>query len=197
MNRKGVTISLCLFLGAALLLFGSEVIAVQAEKLKMAPPCKQCHAPDEKVLRGVLANVSQKAETIQILVGPSTWLVKYDPETLKLTGAEKINKIPKEKEIAIEIIEKGGTLFATSLSVKPPARIPEEKLIKVAELSWLVASGAEKERFVLVDSRPALRYHEGHIPGAVSIYDAEFDKNLSKLPKDKATLLIFYCGGDT
>jgi rhodanese-related sulfurtransferase len=33
------------------------------------------------------------------------------------------------------------------------------------------------------------------IPTAINIYDSEFDKHVDKLPADKATPLIFYCGG--
>ena len=197
MGRRGVLICTGLITAAALFLFRSAGIAEQPQKPKIAPPCKQCHAPSEDVLRGALANVSQKAETIQIQVGPATWLVKYDPEELKLVGAEQINKIPKEKEIAITIAEKEGTLYAVSLSVKPPAKIPDEKLVKVEELAKLVDTKPEKVNFTIVDSRPAPRYLEGHIPGAIPIYDAEFDKNVDKLPKEKDRLLIFYCAGVT
>lgn len=53
-----------------------------------------------------------------------------------------------------------------------------------------------KKGVVLIDSRPAARqYDPGHIPGAVNIPDTQFDKQTDKLPADKATLLIFYCGG--
>jgi len=49
---------------------------------------------------------------------------------------------------------------------------------------------------VVIDSRPAARqYDPGHIPGAVNIPDSQFDKMVDKLPADKATQLIFYCGG--
>ncbi|MCX7794079.1 MAG: rhodanese-like domain-containing protein [Thermodesulfovibrionales bacterium] len=168
----------------------------QTDKPKIAPICKQCHAPDEKVLRGSFVNVSQKAGTIQVQIGPAAWIVKYDDNT-KVIGAEKITKIAKEKEVAIEIEERQGQLYAKTVSVKPPARVPEEKLISVEELSKLIELGPEKGKFFLVDSRPAPRYHEGHIPYAVSIYDAEFDKHIDKLPKDKDILLIFYCGGVT
>ena len=48
----------------------------------------------------------------------------------------------------------------------------------------------------VIDSRPkARKYDKGHIPTAISIPDREFEKHLSALPQDKATLLIFYCGG--
>lgn len=121
---------------------------------------------------------------------------KFDSDT-RLIGAESFGKIPKEKEIAVAIEEKAGELHADSVTVKPPAKVPEEKLIKVGELKKVLGMGPEKGNFVLVDSRPAPRYHEGHIPGAISIYDAEFDKDIAKLPKEKDKLLIFYCGGVT
>ncbi len=53
-----------------------------------------------------------------------------------------------------------------------------------------------KKGVVIVDSRPAARqYDPGHIPGAINIPDTQFDKLAAKLPADKNTLLLFYCGG--
>lgn len=53
-----------------------------------------------------------------------------------------------------------------------------------------------KKGVLLIDSRPAARqYDPGHIPGAINIPDTQFDKQVDKLPTDKSTLLIFYCGG--
>lgn len=49
--------------------------------------------------------------------------------------------------------------------------------------------------FVLVDSRPAKSYQEGHINGAINVPTAQFDKFQQLLPEDKDKLLIFYCGG--
>ena len=49
---------------------------------------------------------------------------------------------------------------------------------------------------VIVDARPTARkYDDGHLPGAISIPDRQFDENVAMLPEDKSTLLIFYCGG--
>jgi rhodanese-like protein len=51
---------------------------------------------------------------------------------------------------------------------------------------------------MIVDSRPTkLRYDKGYIPNAVNIPDSQFDKFKQLLPKDKSTLLIFYCQGPT
>ena len=53
-----------------------------------------------------------------------------------------------------------------------------------------------KKGVVVIDSRPTARqYDPGHIPGAINIPDTVFDKSIDKLPADKATKLIFYCGG--
>ena len=49
---------------------------------------------------------------------------------------------------------------------------------------------------MIIDSRPAARqYDPGHISGAINIPDSQFDKMVDKLPADKATQLVFYCGG--
>jgi rhodanese-related sulfurtransferase len=53
----------------------------------------------------------------------------------------------------------------------------------------------EKANFMLVDARPKRMFDKGSIPGAVNISDSEFDKHVDKLPADKATPLIFFCGG--
>jgi rhodanese-related sulfurtransferase len=52
------------------------------------------------------------------------------------------------------------------------------------------------DNVMLVDARPFKpKYIKGHIPMAVSIPDSQFDKMTDRLPADKNSLLIFYCGG--
>lgn len=53
----------------------------------------------------------------------------------------------------------------------------------------------EKQPFVLIDARPKRVTDKGMIPGALAISDSEFDKHVAELPADKATLLVYYCGG--
>ncbi|MDQ1331635.1 MAG: hypothetical protein QG578_1903 [Thermodesulfobacteriota bacterium] len=49
---------------------------------------------------------------------------------------------------------------------------------------------------LLVDSRPKrAKFDKGHIPGAVSIPDSEFEQMTGQLPQDKNKLLVFYCEG--
>ena len=52
-----------------------------------------------------------------------------------------------------------------------------------------------KDGVLVVDARPSRKYDEGHIPGAINIPDTQFDKMTGKLPEDKGSLLIYYCGG--
>ena len=53
-----------------------------------------------------------------------------------------------------------------------------------------------KPGVMIIDSRPAARqYDPGHIPGAINLPDTQFDKQVDRLPADKNTLLVFYCGG--
>jgi rhodanese-related sulfurtransferase len=61
-----------------------------------------------------------------------------------------------------------------------------------------VAGQLATNEMILVDARPKkAKYDKGYIPSAISIPDSEFDKLKGKLPADKNTLLIFYCGGYT
>ena len=54
------------------------------------------------------------------------------------------------------------------------------------------------EDVMIIDARPKrAKYDNGHIPGAVSIPDSQFDKMTAELPANKDALLIFYCGGPT
>lgn len=53
----------------------------------------------------------------------------------------------------------------------------------------------EKTNAVLIDARPARVFGKGSIPGAINIPETQFDKEAGKLPADKATPLIFFCGG--
>jgi len=52
-----------------------------------------------------------------------------------------------------------------------------------------------KQTVVLIDSRLPEEYQQAHLPGAISIPAERMKLEAKKLPKDKATPLIFYCRG--
>ena len=166
-----------------------------ADKPKVLKPCLQCHTGDSAdTIRGKLGSVSMKASTINVNTGGGTWLVGFDEDT-RLNGAEALNKIDIDHEISIVFEEEGDRLYATEVSVKQPTKLDPRQLITIDELAPLVDKGSAD--LTIVDARPGKLFLESHIPGAISIYDAQFDKNIDKLPKDKNRLLVFYCGGPT
>ena len=60
-----------------------------------------------------------------------------------------------------------------------------------------VKDAVAKGTATVIDARPFKRkYAKGHVPGALSIPNSSFKKEATKLPADKKSPLIFYCGGD-
>jgi hypothetical protein len=169
-----------------------------AEKPTVQAPCSQCHQPEKDLVRGTLVSVTEKFKTINVQVGPKlVWVITYGDD-LKLTGADRLASVPKDKEVGIRITGDEKKPYAVGLTVKPPAKVAPEKLVSVEELQKLVTEGPEKGNYLLIDSRPKPRYLEGHIPTAVSLQSDKFDELKDKiLPKEKDKLIIFYCGGVT
>lgn len=66
--------------------------------------------------------------------------------------------------------------------------------VSIAQLKKVMDA---REPLTLVDARPKERkYDKGHIPGAISLPDSQFDKLAAQLlPADKAAPLYFYCDG--
>jgi rhodanese-related sulfurtransferase len=69
------------------------------------------------------------------------------------------------------------------------------KSITLDELKPILAQKPQNGGYMLVDSRPEIKYFSSHLPWAVSIPFQDMEKMLDKLPADKDTKLIFYCGG--
>ncbi|MFO0744602.1 MAG: rhodanese-like domain-containing protein [Myxococcota bacterium] len=59
---------------------------------------------------------------------------------------------------------------------------------------WTEVDAAVKSGAVLVDARGPEEFAKGHIAGAINI-PAGDEAALAQLPADKATPVIFYCGG--
>jgi rhodanese-related sulfurtransferase len=83
-----------------------------------------------------------------------------------------------------------------------PAELAGVKLVSAEEVVKAQSAGA-----VIIDSRVASEYAEGHIKGAINVpyreksekavnFDAAQDEfNLAKLPADKAAAVVVYCNG--
>lgn len=101
-------------------------------------------------------------------------------------GNENIYSTLDTRRLTLFLVFLGIMLFP---SIHSYARMP---VVSAGEVkSWL----DEKRKFVLIDTRLPEEYEQAHIPGAINIPAERMTLERSKLPKDKSTLLVFYCRG--
>ncbi|MFA7382340.1 MAG: rhodanese-like domain-containing protein [Desulfurivibrionaceae bacterium] len=160
-----------------------------------AEPAAATASQDTNTYTGKVTGKSNKAKTISIEVKGKNEFVKFDDKTVGIEHA-----VEGEASI-IQFELRGDDRFATSIKPKL-ASLPEGvKEIKSGELARLIALGPQEGKYLLIDSRPAPRYHEGHIPTAISIPETLLkEKGETALPaeaKGGDIQLIFYCGGPT
>ncbi|MEW5893809.1 MAG: rhodanese-like domain-containing protein [Pseudomonadota bacterium] len=92
---------------------------------------------------------------------------------------------------------KAEKLGYTNIKVYP-AGYPEwaaKGMLTSVSGAWLKKQLDEKAPLTVIDARPARVFEKGAIPGAINVPDSAFDKNLDKLPADKAAPIVVYCGG--
>lgn len=84
-------------------------------------------------------------------------------------------------------------LFVSSLLLLTAATVAAQFPVISAEdvKAWMNG----KRKVMLIDTRPAEEYQAGHIPGAIGIPAERMTADAARLPKDKATPIIFYCRG--
>jgi hypothetical protein len=183
----------------------SSAPAAPTAKPTIAKICTNCHQAEAGSLRGNFDGVAYQSQSIQIKIDELTEILRFDPKTLTVKNvqpdpnnpSEPLRVIKKGKEVRVEYTEKDGKRFATSIVAKPAIKVRAEMLMSTADVEKLVAQGPEKGKYLLIDARPAPRFMEGAIPTAINIPFAAFDKMVDKLPKDKNTLIVYYCAGMT
>jgi len=143
---------------------------------------------------GSVKSVTNTAKSIAVEVANKGVIVfKYDGST-QFKNASSANDIIADEVVTVDFSQVGPENVAKAIT-KVIAPLPTGVMrIAAAELQQLLKKGGES--FVLIDSRPAGRYIQGHLPGAVSMPLNELEKEGAKLlPTDQAKTLIFYCGG--
>ena len=185
----GLLAASALIPGEALLRCSSVTLAADTPKIT---------APAEtKTIQGKIANISQKAKTLALSTADGQFfLMKFTDATVFKGGAAADFK-EDEAIVALYTIV-GNENIASSIEkdvVKLPEGITE---IKTAELAKRLTGDGNA---VIIDSRPAVKFDEGHIPGAVSIPLAKLmaagDDGAKLLAPYQDRQLIFYCGGST
>jgi len=175
----------------------------EAGKPNIMESCKICHQAADGVVRGKMVSVSGEFKSLNVSVGPLVWIVKYGDdlkvkEGEKISGAEALKTIPRDREIAVTYTGDEKSPQAVQVAVKQPYKVAADKIMPLEKMQELVAQGPEAGKFTLFDSRPGPVYAEGFIPGAISLPYAAFkERSAAVLPADKGALLVFYCGGET
>lgn len=192
---RAAALSLALLAGLALMAWSGPAAAT--EQGMFDKKCLNCHT-DYKgqtgVVGGEFQSRSMKAKSIQVSVGDRNIIVKFTPQTT-VENVPNLKALKMPIPVIVEYEKKGEDLVATLIKAKPQIKVEQKQLIDAAEVARLVALGPDKGRYTLIDSRPPIRYQEGHIPTAVSIPLPAMPKKMAMLPKDKSALVIFYCGG--
>ncbi len=160
--------------------------------------CLKCHSEIKdmpNIVAGNFQSRSNKAKSITVQTGPGqVQVLKFTPETT-IENVPKIKSLKKPIPVQVTYEMKGKDMVATAIVAKPVIKVPEKQLIGAKELAALVAKGPKKGGYLLVDSRPGIRYQEGHIPTSIMMPFPKMPEMMAKLPKDKSALIIFYCEG--
>lgn len=191
LNSAGLwlVMTACLVLGAAL-----TAVNAAEDAPMVAKSCIKCHADykdQANIVAGSFINKSNKAKTLQIKVGSKNWFVKFNDTTDMKPEPKLSTNVP----VTVAFVREGEDMIATTVRAMPPIDIPDEQQVREPEIKKLVEQGPEKGNYTLIDSRPKLRWEEGHIPTAISIPFNKMSSMQDKMPEDKDRLVIFYCGG--
>lgn len=196
-----------LALGAQLALAQAPA-APQAAAPAAKPPqpamCAACHDLQPRQMGGYFESAAFKSQSMQIDVGAAApQILRFDPKALKVVDAgvdqkpDYLKSARKRHEVQVSYVERDGARVVTEIRFKGPVKIDPAKLIDYAGVAKLVAEGQGKAPYTLIDSRPLVRFQEGALPTAIHLPFIGFDKFVDRLPKDKAQLVVFYCGGIT
>ena len=191
MSKRRLLKFIPLFIFTAFLISGPSGTASPAHAANQATTTTQA----KNIFKGKILGVSKKAKTISIKVGKKTELVKFDANTKGMEHAIKGHGS------IIKFDKHGNDKIATIIKAKL-AKLPKGVTeMMPEELAKLIALGPDQGKYFLVDSRPAGRFHEGHIRTAVNIPVAKMKKTGSSYLPGNAKIddiqLIFYCGGPT
>jgi hypothetical protein len=159
--------------------------------------CLNCHTEYKGkagVVGGEFQSRSMKAKSVQVKVGQRNLIIKFTAQT-QVANVPNIKALKKPIPVMVTFVKKGSDMVATLIKAKPKMKVPKDQLIDAQAVARLVAMGPAKGKYTLVDSRPGIRYQEGHIPTAIAIPFPAMPQKMNLLPKDKKSLVIFYCGG--
>lgn len=144
---------------------------------------------ETKEVKGKIISILKGAQTFKLENKEGEQVIHWDDQT-QFENAQSADDL-KIPTIVTVTVDKNLTAKKIKLMI---VELPKEMVIETSELLELIESG---KKIFIGDSRPLIRYNEGHLPGAVSTPPDVMEKDISFLPKDKNALIVFYCGGPT
>ncbi|MCW8327667.1 rhodanese-like domain-containing protein [Photobacterium sp. SDRW27] len=140
---------------------------------------------------GKIQSISIQGKVIQF-INPKT----NEVSVLKFTEETKLESADSFKDLMVNTKFKAtvdDNMVAGKIK-RVLVNLPKDQIIGTDELAELIESG---QPLYIGDARPKSKYDTGHIPGAKPSPASELGNNLNWLLEDKATPLVFYCGGVT
>lgn len=197
MRKTILKIGLGALLAAHTLILG-EAFLPCSTPLLAAEATGTAATAEAKTIQGKIANISQKAKTIALSTADGQFFLMKFTDATTFTGGEA-KDFKEDEAIVAQYAVAEGENIATSIA-KDVIKLPEGiKEIKTDELVKLLA---DDTKALVIDSRPTVKYDEGHIPGAISVPLAKLvsvgeNEAAKLLEKYQDRQLIFYCGGST
>lgn len=73
-----------------------------------------------------------------------------------------------------------------------PNLLPGTTLV---DANWVKQQLDTGRPLTIIDARIDSEFRQGHLPGAINIFDGDFDAQRHQLPQSKEHPLLFYCNG--
>ena len=146
--------------------------------------------------------ITPKAHLITVSIQSNIYSLQYDSNTdwywdNQVTGIKDLNNHSGNCAI-VEFKEQLNTRLITEFRLLPSVEVKSNMEIDFEEFNKNTKlSKTNPDKVVIIDSRLPEVYSAGYVPGSINIPFTEISKGKSdfKLPKNKDSLLIFYCDG--
>ncbi len=128
--------------------------------------------------------------------------VKPGPVVLRAAMTESLGAVPGSEDAKVVALAKADFDYVATLGYFTPRSLPGVTLVEAKDVTQLMQSGGS-----YIDTRTEAEFKAGHVPGAKLVpyveksakdadFKAEEDKfDITKLPSDKTSALIFACNG--
>ncbi|MBY6198123.1 rhodanese-like domain-containing protein [Vibrio hangzhouensis] len=142
-------------------------------------------------LVGKVQSMSGKGKVIQYLNTKTQQVevLKFNDDTT-LENADAFSDFTVNTKFKAKLDDNNLALNIKRVLVE----LPPELVIDTDELSELIEAN---QGLFIGDARPKSVFDVGHLPNAKATPATKLAKNLDWLPTDKATPMVFYCGGVT